>query len=97
MFGPQAVATDAEGNVYVTELFGQRIEKFDSSGNWLSAWGKGVNGGNAFGICTVAASCQAGSIGALGGEMFSPRAVAIDSAGSAYVADFANDRIQKFR
>ena len=94
--GPRAVATDAAGHVYVDEADNNRISVFDSSGNWLRAWGKGVNGGKAFGICTVANHCRTGSIGARGGEMFSPRAVAVDSAGSVYVADHANERIQKF-
>src|SRR5262249_14241879 len=66
---PEQVATDTAGNVYVAELGSSRISKFDSSGNWLRSWGKGVNGGGAFGICTVASSCQAGSSGDLGGEM----------------------------
>ena len=33
---PRAVATDAAGNVYVAEMDGQRIEKFDSAGSPVS-------------------------------------------------------------
>ncbi len=93
---PNGVATDASGNVYVAELGNNRIQKFNSSGTWERAWGKNVNGGGVFGVCTVAASCQAGSAGGLGGEMNFPIGVATDSAGSVYVADAANQRIQKF-
>jgi hypothetical protein len=93
---PQGVATDSAGNVYVADLGNDRIQKFDSSGNWLAAWGKGVNGGSAFGICTVAASCSTGSPGGLGGEMDSPFGIATDHAGNVYVAELGNDRIQKF-
>jgi hypothetical protein len=96
MSGPGAVATDSAGNVYVVDTGNNRIEEFDSSGDWLRAWGKGVNGGSKFGICTVAAHCHRGSKGGLGGAMFSPRGVATDTAGNIYVADGANDRIQKF-
>src|SRR5690242_8711573 len=96
MNGPVGIATDAAGNVYVADVFTNRMEKFDSSGHWLRAWGKGVNGGSAFGICTVAASCQAGSSGGLGGEMNDPAGVATDAAGNVYVADGNNDRIQEF-
>jgi hypothetical protein len=93
--GPDAVATDATGNVYVTEFFGNRVQKFDSSGTFLRAWGKNV-GGTGVGICTVAASCQAGAVGGLGGDIFSPEGVATDAAGNVYVAESNNIRIQKF-
>ena len=56
-----------------------------------------MNGGSAFGICTVAANCQAGSTGGAGGEMNGPAGVATDVQGDVYVADAGNNRIQKFR
>jgi hypothetical protein len=93
---PQGVATDSSGNVYVSDLGNNRVQKFDSSGNWISAWGKGVNGGSAFGICTSAASCSTGIPGELGGEMNSPFGIATDDAGGVYVAELGNNRIQKF-
>jgi hypothetical protein len=67
-----------------------------ASGNWERAWGKNVNGGGVFGICTVAANCLAGTTGGLGGEMSSPLGVATDAAGNVYLADRLNHRIQKF-
>jgi DNA-binding beta-propeller fold protein YncE len=90
---PQGVATDSSGNIYVADEDNNRIDKFDSSGNFLRAWGKNVNGGGVFGICTVASSCQAGTSGGLGGEMFFPVGVAI-AGGNVYVSDL--DRIQEF-
>ena len=98
MNGPSGVATDATGNVYVADTFNYRIQKFDSSGNFLRAWGKDVDsaGGTGFEICTVAANCQTGATGGLGGEMDTPRAVAADAANNVYVADRLNSRIQKF-
>ncbi|MGB9124498.1 MAG: HYR domain-containing protein, partial [Nitrosotalea sp.] len=36
---PQGVAIDPSGNVYVTDLGNTRVEKFDSNGNFLSAFG----------------------------------------------------------
>ena len=57
---PEGVATDAAGNVYVADLSNNRVEKFDSSGNFLRTWGKDVDSaaGTGFEICTVAANCQ---------------------------------------
>jgi|GEM_PF-1655763 DNA-binding beta-propeller fold protein YncE len=36
---PNSIATDADGNVYVAEWRNHRIQKFDSSGNFLGKWG----------------------------------------------------------
>jgi tripartite motif-containing protein 71 len=96
MFFPIAVGTDSGGNVYVADYANNRIQKFGSTGAWDRAWGKDVNGGTAFGVCTVAASCQVGSSGGLGGEMNTPAGVAANPAGDLFVGDYANNRIQKF-
>jgi tripartite motif-containing protein 71 len=37
---PQDVATDAQGNFYVSDFSGHRIQKFDSNGNFLLSIGK---------------------------------------------------------
>ncbi|MFO0955384.1 MAG: 6-bladed beta-propeller [Candidatus Saccharibacteria bacterium] len=33
------VATDSNGNVYTADSYNRRIQKFDSSGNFITAWG----------------------------------------------------------
>src|SRR5262249_42587776 len=96
MINPQWVAVDTSGNVYVADNANDRIQRFGSSGAWARAWGKNVNGGGVFGVCTVATGCQAGSAGTLGGELDSPTGVATDQSGNVYVADVQNGRIQKF-
>jgi hypothetical protein len=93
--GPDGVATDPAGNVYVTEFYGNRVQKFTSSGVFLFAWGKDV-GGPGSDLCTTAASCQAGGPGTPGGQFFSPEDVATDAAGNVYVTDTNNLRVQKF-
>jgi tripartite motif-containing protein 71 len=96
MNSPAGVAVDGSGNVYVSETTGQRIQKFDSSGNWQRAWGKNVNGGGVFGICTVASSCLAGSPGTLGGELNQATGLGTDASGNLYVAEQSSRRISKF-
>ena len=43
---PQHSAFDSENNVYVTDLGNSRVQKFDSTGNFLTEWGnRGTNSG----------------------------------------------------
>lgn len=37
--GPQAIASDGQGNVYVADTNNHRIQKFSSAGTFLLAWG----------------------------------------------------------
>jgi len=39
LLGPRGVAADAFGNVYVADTGNNRIQKFDSSGTYLTPWG----------------------------------------------------------
>ena len=95
---PDAAAVDASGNVYVVEGGNLRVQKFDSSGNFLRAWGEDVviGGTTGFEICTVAANCKPGTPGTLGGELNNPTGIGVDAAGNVYVADASNNRVQKF-
>ena len=93
---PQGIAAHPSGFVYVSEVSGHRIQRFGASGGWDRAWGKNVNNGGVFGVCTNAASCGAGVAGSLAGELFTPRGLATDASGNVYVADATNRRIQKF-
>ena len=103
---PWGAATDAAGNVYVTDTNHNRIQKFDSSGNFLRAWGRDVVStgpddtlAGDFEICVAANgdTCQAAATSSgLGGELKAPGGLATDPAGNVYVADSDNNRIQKF-
>jgi hypothetical protein len=81
---PAGVATDPAGNVYVADIpstasGSNRIQKFDSDGNFIAKWGSTGTGDGQFNL-------PAGV----------PAGVATDRAGSLYVADAGNHRIQKF-
>jgi tetratricopeptide (TPR) repeat protein/sugar lactone lactonase YvrE len=43
--GPEAVTVDSSGNIYVADKSNHRIQKFNSSGGFLAAWG-GYGSGN---------------------------------------------------
>ncbi|MFZ0183319.1 MAG: HYR domain-containing protein, partial [Nitrosotalea sp.] len=45
---PQDVAIDPSGNVYVTDLGNDRVEKFDTNGNFLSSFGSKGSGPDQF-------------------------------------------------
>ena len=99
-FGAVGVASDAQGNVYVTDRSNQRVQKFNANGTFLRLWGWGVqDGASAFQVCT--SGCRAGQPSAGDGGFRSPIDVAVDSAGFVYVVEggFAapsNHRVQKF-
>jgi hypothetical protein len=43
--GPEAVAVDSSGNIYVADRLNHRIQKFNSNGDFMLAWG-GYGSGN---------------------------------------------------
>ena len=47
-FNPQNIATDSEGNVYVTDLGNRRVQQFDNNGVFLKAWGSSGSGAGQF-------------------------------------------------
>ncbi|MEN6342893.1 MAG: PKD domain-containing protein, partial [Methanospirillum sp.] len=79
---PYGIALDNAGNVYITDTENNRIQKFTSNGDFVTKWGR--NGGD-------------GTSGAADGEFDQPRGIAVDKYGDVYVADYGNNRIQKFR
>jgi mucin-19 len=78
---PRGIAVDSVGSVYVGDYSNNRIRKITSAGV----------------VTTLAGSATAGSLDATGtnAQFRNPWGVAVDSAGTVYVADYTNHRIRK--
>ncbi|MHB1404841.1 MAG: beta-propeller domain-containing protein [Desulfitobacteriaceae bacterium] len=78
-------AVDSAGNVYISDTFNHRIQKFDSNGNLLAKWGGNSGGGgpDAYGIYYW--------------QFTTPKQVWYDKKfDDIYIADTGNNRIQVF-
>jgi tripartite motif-containing protein 71 len=78
---PVGITVDQDGNVYVMDTENNRVQKFDSNGNFVSMWGSQGNGEGQF---------QNTSSQDWLGHMI------VDTHGNLYVIDANNFRIQKF-
>src|ERR1035437_7180208 len=79
---PNNLALDSAGNVYVADFYNDTIRKIDTAGNVTTLAGSAVAAGSADGNGSAA-------------RFNLPSAVALDSAGNVYVADYANSTIRK--
>jgi hypothetical protein len=85
---PQLLATDAAGNLYITDTRNQRVRKVDPNGIITTVAGSGPVGLNN------------GGFGGDGGPATSallnvPRGVAVDAVGNLYITDNRNGRVRK--
>ncbi len=102
--GPTDVEIDRTSHdFYVADTGNHRVEKFDSTGKFLLMFGKGVNQSTGGNVCPTAPSdvCKTGVSGSTPGAFETPEFIAVDnstgpSAGDVYVADPANELVQKF-
>lgn len=97
IYGSAGMAVDhASGDIYVSDFYNSRVEKFDQSGKFLLGWGWGVaTGANEFQTCTTSCLRPEGASGA--GALGSPEGIAVDqSTGDVYVVEFNNHRVSKF-
>jgi len=96
MNGPESVALDSAGNVYVADLEMHRIDVFTAQGAFLRAFGEEVNATDHSDVCTAASGCEEGVRSEAAGGMDSPSGLGTDSAGNVYVADSGNNRVDVF-
>ncbi len=86
------VATDSSGNIFVTDANRHDVQKFNSTGEFVSKFGTKCIIFNGDGCVDPD---DAGPLELGDGQFLSPRGIAIDSADNIYVVDF-NNRVQKF-
>jgi len=100
-----AGAGDA-GDIYVVDDANNRVQRFDSDREFVSAWGADVSqptGGSDFEVCAAAANCKMGvasggnATAAGNGALDNPQSIAIDQdTGRVYVSDRDNRRINAY-
>jgi sugar lactone lactonase YvrE len=81
---PEGVTVDSSGNIYIADIYNDRIRKVTASTGLISTIaGNGFFGYNGDGIQATSA------------ELGFPNSVAVDSSGNVYIADTDNYRIRK--
>ena len=80
--GPNALAVDANGNVYISDANNFCIRKVDKKGIITTIVGGGISGLGDGGLAIAA-------------QLQSPTGLAIDGIGNLYIADFIDHRIRK--
>jgi uncharacterized protein YjiK len=83
LYGPEGVATDASGGLYIGDIGNARVRKVAANGMIATAAGNGISG-------------YSGDGGpAAGAQLSAPDAVAVDAFGNVYICDSGNARVRK--
>ena len=89
LFPGHGIGVDSAGNLYIADLYNNRIRKVDSSGIITTFAGSGTDN-------SIGQGGYSGDGGAATAAMLNlPNAVAVDAAGNVYIADTSNYRIRR--
>ena len=81
--GPQGLAVDAAGNLYIADTGNARVRRVSAGGSIATVAGSGTPGFAGDGAAATSA------------QLSSPTGVAVDAAGNLYIADLGNNRVRK--
>jgi uncharacterized protein (TIGR03437 family) len=81
--GPQGLAVDASGNLFIADTLNAKVRKVSTSGVISTVAGSGTAGYGGDGAAAASA------------QLNLPIGVAVDSSGNLYIADFGNSRVRK--
>jgi hypothetical protein len=87
LYYPYGVAVDASGNLFIADLYNNRIRKVDTNGMIATVAGVGPSGGLGSYSGDGGAATNAG--------LSNPNGVAVDAFGNLFIADTYNSRIRK--
>ena len=79
---PWGITVDAEGNVYVSDAWNHRVQKFDKDGKFINQWGVFESTGGELGKPFA---------------FYGPRQLATGQDGNIYAMDTGNKRVQVFK
>jgi prepilin-type N-terminal cleavage/methylation domain-containing protein len=88
---PQSLAVDSGGNLWVVDKSNSRVQEFSASGSWRMT----IGGGPSCTGCASATSCTC-TASAASGYFTNPTGIALDAAGTVWVSDTGNNRLEKF-
>jgi tripartite motif-containing protein 71 len=97
---PSGVALDRDGNIIVADSKNKRVQKFSATGAFIRKWGTtriAPSGQQPFASPETIAVDSWGSYGFGGGQFDGPSDIAVDAAGTVFVSDYGNNRVQIFK